>query len=554
MASSPLTASILTGNDINQLSADPALMTIAPQLSAAQSMMKNGMDTSAAYPAQAASRLGQAIFGAMLQRGAMNDFAQANADVPTEMANIIEKAQPGNPVVGMLRSDKPLVRMLGMQYAQKIVPIQADLQKTGPNQNVTSGNTTVYSNQNPITPAAQAIKDAQNASAQGNVPGTIAIERAATKDVTNPETGVLFPPTPLIPQQSGSGASAAAVIPPSSRTGGAGPSPTAAIQPPPMQPPDVRVGNTVDPNKDQSQVPPPAGPTNAPTSLPAQIAQAKGLQKAAEEAATAQVKYGGLLQPQGLLPKGPGLTEPMPTDHGTTLPPLASQQPVPTTPAELEQKLPVWTKTTTDWNASLAPGYAAEQRLNSIASAFKQIQSGSYQTNKANFFATLNAAGIPISADKMNDVNAVQTALHENYIKTIQQLKASNSRWTQMEFKAISENSEHPNLQPGANLQMLGEDLAQLRQSRDMVTDWNGAQRNGWRDPQSFESEWLKQNPFQGYVDSAKQQIGPLKGMSPSSALPRFNSPDDVHSAVAAKKLTSGQRFLLPDGRVGTVP
>jgi hypothetical protein len=557
MAQTPLGAAILTANDpatSSLFGADPTIAAALPDYQLGSEMQQQGLNTSPAYAPQAWSRLAQAIAGTYLKSSALGDINKASANLPSHMADILEQTQKGSPLIPMLRSDDPIVRMTGLRLMDKIIPIQAQLEKVGPNQDVTSGSQNMFKSSNPITPTAQAAKDAQNAAAQGNPQAVTAIERAVTKEVTNPETGTNLPPTPLIPRQSGLGASPAAVIPPSSMTGGAGASPTAAIQPPPMQPPDVRVGNTVDPNKDQSQVPPPAGPTNAPTGLPAQIAQAKGLQKGAEEGAAAQVKYGSLLQPQGPIPKGPGLTEPIKTDHGTTLPPLASQQPVPTTPAELDQKLPVWTKTTTDWNASLAPGYAAEQRLNSIAGAFKQIQTGSWATHKADFIAGLNSAGIPISQDKMNDVNAVQMALHENYIKTIQQLKASNSRWTQMEFRAISENSEHPNLQPGANLQMLGEDLAQLRQSRDMVTDWNGAQRNGWRDPQSFESEWLKQNPFQGYVDSAKQQIGPLKGMSPSGALPKFNSPDDVHSAVAAKKLTSGQQFLLPDGRVGTVP
>jgi hypothetical protein len=246
--------------------------------------------------------------------------------------------------------------------------------------------------------------------------------------------------------------------------------------------------------------------------------------------------------------------KPLPFLDGTLIPPVTSQAPIPTSPAELKPKIEAWTKTTTDWNNSLAPGYATEQRLQTIASAFKQIQSGAWQTDKANFVAKLNAIGIPVPKDKMNDASAVQQALHENYVKTMQQLKASNSRWTQMEFKATSENSEHPNLQPPANLQMLSEDLATLRQSRDMVTDWHDAQRSGWHDPQSFESEWLKNNKFSDYTNQARQQIGPLKGMSPSGALPQYATPEDVHAAVAAKKIKPGASFLLPDGRVGTVP
>jgi hypothetical protein len=234
-----------------------------------------------------------------------------------------------------------------------------------------------------------------------------------------------------------------------------------------------------------------------------------------EGAGKALAEYGDLLHPQGPARKGPGFTDVAQTDRGTRLPPVAAQAPLPKSPAELKPAIEAWQKTTNDWNASLAPGYQAEQRLNSIAKAFKTFESGSFATERGNVAAALKSAGLDNLSQLVlkGDPAQVQLALHENYLETIQQLKAASQRWTQMEFKAISANREHPNIQPAANLQMLSEDIGTLRQGRDLTNDFNLGRRNGWRDPHSFQAEWLKENPLSEYVDRTKKEIGPLKGM-----------------------------------------
>jgi hypothetical protein len=244
------------------------------------------------------------------------------------------------------------------------------------------------------------------------------------------------------------------------------------------------------------------------------------------------------------LPQGAGLTQPVPITHQayggdtyqTNLPPLSEQAPIPHTAKELDNTYAAWQKTKSDWQSTLAPGYAAEQRLETIASAFKSIQTGSWTTDKADIAAKLKGIGIDVTPYLGNPAQ-VQLALHENYAETMQQLKASNNRWTQMEFRVTSENKEHPDIQPAANLQMLSEDIGTLRQARDLPNDFVAAQRNGWRDPQSFETAWLKQNPVSGYVAQVKKEIGPLQGM-PAQAAGRPGGPSiqDIEAAIARKR------------------
>lgn len=251
-----------------------------------------------------------------------------------------------------------------------------------------------------------------------------------------------------------------------------------------------------------------------------QLANAAGTKKTAEEAAAAQVKYGDLLQP-AQVGKGPGQTEPLSTDHSTVLPPVKEQAQWPRDPAELDDRIKGWTKTRTEWNKSLDPGHLAEQRLMTIARAFKAIQTGTFTTEKADIAAALKSFGLDASGI-LGDPAKAQIALHENNIETINQLKAASNRWTQMEFKTISKTGHAgPNVQPEANLQMLAEDVGTIRQARALPQDWTLAQRQGWRDPQSYEEAWLRHNPTSKFVDSAKTEIGPLKGMKATPIVPQ---------------------------------
>jgi hypothetical protein len=293
-----------------------------------------------------------------------------------------------------------------------------------------------------------------------------------------------------------------------------------------------------------------------------ELVKRAGQTAAAEAAGKAAVEYGDLAQPPAAVPKGPGFTEPLKTERGTMVPALSDQAQLPKSPKELDAAIPNWQKKKDEWSSSIIPGYQAEMRLGTIANAFKSFQSGSYATEKAQIAGALKGVGINLPESVFADPAKVQLALHENYIETIQQLKAANNRWTQMEFKALSANREHPNLQPEANLQMLGEDIGTLRHARDVATDFNQAQKNGWRDPQSFEAAWSRINPLSEYAKRAKEEIGPLKGMPGAGAAgSNPNEPGGVsrqHVRVStpedARRLPKGTPILLPDGRSGVVP
>lgn len=208
------------------------------------------------------------------------------------------------------------------------------------------------------------------------------------------------------------------------------------------------------------------------------------------------------------------------TKFGTFIPPVSSQPPIPSATDERAAKLPVWAKKSEAITESINPGQQAEQRLHSIADAYKTLETGTFTSDRAKLAAGFRGLGMNGLADKIlssDSTVAAQTALHDNYTETMQQLKNSTSRWTQMEFKVMSAAKENPDLSPQANLQMIAEDLGTVRSQLHLAYDWTAAQNpalGGWKNPEAFETTWRQANPNSAFVKAARAEIGPLKGMN----------------------------------------
>lgn len=502
MASDLMTA-MLTGQNQSPLMADPNTMALIPQMSLAQSMLQGSLSGAPAYPAQALGRLAQALVGGQM----MDSLGHEAASAYDRSAQAMAKIYPaGTPIGDMLRSDDPYTKFQGVQMAGKAALVNSETKTLGPEQTAVAprtaaaGGGVVASGSPAQAGAVEAAKEGaklpyagpraeaeESGKARGQFGDILSPSpRPASSLPPIPPSGPPLPPAsvPTVVHPSFGGRPAPGFVsssPAASQTSG-GPS----TQPSPNLTEGQRRWMQEHPGQ-----PLPTAPSQVFGAPPPEV---RGPSPAAEPAALAA---------EGRATR---------TDHGTILPPLSDQAPLPRTPAEAKGAVESWQKTRDSWNTALQPGYEAEQRLNTIAKAFKAIETGSFATQKADIAAALKSFGINLP--NTNDPAQVQLALHENYIETIQQLKAASTRWTQMEFKALSANREHPDIQPAANLQMLAEDIGTLRQSRDMARDFTEAQRNGWRDPQSFQAAWMRSNPLSGYVQYAKTEIGPLKGMA----------------------------------------
>ena len=215
------------------------------------------------------------------------------------------------------------------------------------------------------------------------------------------------------------------------------------------------------------------------------------------------------------------------TDGGSVIPPSSKAPPLPASPEYLSAATPGALKTSQEMTDAISPAQQALQRLNVVQQALQQTQSGAWMTDKAGFLAGLKSAGIPLPPGQDANLTNVQTVLHQTVVDTLNTLKATQPRFAQAEFKLLQSNSENPNLQPGANLEMLANDKGVLQRNIQMAQDWQTAQSpqgGGWSpiQPQAFQTAWnsAPQNALSNFVDSQKQSIGPLKGMPGNNGSP----------------------------------
>lgn len=208
-----------------------------------------------------------------------------------------------------------------------------------------------------------------------------------------------------------------------------------------------------------------------------------------------------------------------------------------------------WADGSAELQSSIGLGQYAEQRLQVIAQAYKMIDTGAWTTEKAQFNALLGSV-FGDGAKQFfaaSDPTAVEGALHAMYKQTLQSLAAVNKRFTGQEFKINAEYGENPNVQPGANLQMLADDIGVLRQSRALAMDWSQAQQRGYQDPQMFETNWrgMKENQLGPIVEGVKREIGPL-GLSNQPQ----TIPSDLPKGTTYGGVQNGRTYyVLPDGK-----
>lgn len=184
------------------------------------------------------------------------------------------------------------------------------------------------------------------------------------------------------------------------------------------------------------------------------------------------------------------------------------------TPAQLADNTKRWGEKNGEIAATYGTAQQAEQRLGTIANAFKLINTGGFQSEKMQWNNALDGiygpGGGPQWLRTSTDAGAVATALHEAQKSTIQMLKATNPRFANAEFQTLTKAGESPDLPPSANLNMLSEDIATVRQQMAFARDWGEARIGGKQDPDIYEVKWFHDNPLKPMVEAVRKEIGPL--------------------------------------------
>ena len=172
------------------------------------------------------------------------------------------------------------------------------------------------------------------------------------------------------------------------------------------------------------------------------------------------------------------------------------------------------------WQDSVIPATQSEQRFQAQAEALKAMESGKWATAKADVGAHLIAAGLPkdtVDSILNADPAQAQIIMKNNFGASLSTLSASKlGRITQNEIFAMQKNLANPDLQPEANLAIIGQGIGIARFQEHLANDWNTAIQLGYSDPASYQEAWIKANPLQKFIDDATKEIGPLKGMTPA--------------------------------------
>jgi hypothetical protein len=169
------------------------------------------------------------------------------------------------------------------------------------------------------------------------------------------------------------------------------------------------------------------------------------------------------------------------------------------------------------WQDSVTPSVMAEQRFQAIAEAMKATQTGAWAQTKTDLAQHLMSYGV-LNSDSAKalleaDPAEAQIILKNNFGTALNTLSAARlGRITQNEIFAMQKNLPALGNQPEANLAMIAQGIGTSRFQQGLANDWNTARQMGYADPLSYEANWIKANPLQGFIDQAKKEVGPLKG------------------------------------------
>jgi hypothetical protein len=267
---------------------------------------------------------------------------------------------------------------------------------------------------------------------------------------------------------------------------------------------------------------------------------------------------GNPIGPHGTVPGGIDETKPIPSpantlpgrNFQTTIPALNKQPPM-SDWNTYGQMQPDWLKTSAELADAGITAERAETNLTAIARAYQMVESGTWAMQKAEFAGYLKALNLSFSGNA-NDLAQLQIALHNNYKQTLSTLKAANSKFTGNEFKINSDAGESAGNQPAANLVLLSQDIAQVRQIQGLASDWNTAQGmigsdgRQWKNPDAFRTAWREVNPLQPMIDQARTQF-PLRGTS------GFVPPGLPEGTTPTGRMYNGKPvYKLPNGQTGT--
>ncbi len=183
------------------------------------------------------------------------------------------------------------------------------------------------------------------------------------------------------------------------------------------------------------------------------------------------------------------------------------------------------------------------QRLDDLTDLLKNYQTGAWNDVKADLLAKTRALGFDIPDTATANAKAYQQFVKNQTANVFDQVKALGGRPLVAEIEGLVKANANPNLEPDANIALLGQAKGLLD-----YADKNYQDRMQWReenpqenDTSKFETQWAKENPIDKFVKEQKKSIPALGQEIP---------PADKREANKVYMTPKGERIWTPQGWV----
>lgn len=163
------------------------------------------------------------------------------------------------------------------------------------------------------------------------------------------------------------------------------------------------------------------------------------------------------------------------------------------------------------------------QRLNTIAHIMRTYTPGAFAEEKSDIARSLESVGIPVSQKQLQNASNFQEFLKDATAQVFDQVKQMGGRILVSEISGLTKSNVNPELEPSAAQHILAQTIGVsnwLNKYTDAYYDWRKANpyaseftagHSGGLSKQDFDKSWVKANPVQQFVDSARHEL-PYQG------------------------------------------
>lgn len=185
------------------------------------------------------------------------------------------------------------------------------------------------------------------------------------------------------------------------------------------------------------------------------------------------------------------------------------------------------------------------QRLQTIGQIMRTYRPGAFAEEKADIARSLESVGVPVSDKALQSASNFQEFLKDATAQVFDQVKSMGGRILVSEISGLTKANVNPELEPNAAQHILAQTIGTsnwLNKYTDDYYKWRSANPYASEftsggpkgtSKQDFDQQWVKANPIQDYVTSARHEL-PYQGQ-PIPPDPKQREVGQLYEAPSGK-------------------